>query len=278
MPVLARLKQDVWWALAFALVLYSLSQTYRFSGPGWDAHAYWMAWRGSMYGIPPGYRDAYNYSPVFAQVLWPLAQLPWPVFCGILVATAGAGVAWLVRPLPGRLPIAVWLCASPEILSGNIYWLLAIVAVVGFRHPGAWTISALTKITPTLGPLWFLIRREWRSLTIAIVSAVVVTAISAMLAPHLWQEWISFLLRNHERGWDGIVPPPIYRLPVGLILTVYAARTDRRWILPIAMGLVTPVFGMGTFAILTALPRLLRFNEKEEARGAEEHQNPHTGE
>jgi hypothetical protein len=41
-------------------------------------------------------------------------------------------------------------------------------------------------------------------------------------------------------------------------VTVFAARTDRRWLVPVAMVLASPVVGWGTFALLAAIPRLRR--------------------
>ena len=35
-----------------------------------------------------------------------------------------------------------------------------------------------------------------------------------------------------------------------------AARTDRPWLVPVAMVLASPVVGWGTFALLAAIPRL----------------------
>jgi hypothetical protein len=37
---------------------------------------------------------------------------------------------------------------------------------------------------------------------------------------------------------------------------VVAARTDRPWLVPVSMVLASPVVGWGTFAMLTAIPRL----------------------
>ena len=45
-----------------------------------DAHAYWTAWQGGMYDTPWLVNGAYSYSPAFAQLIWPLTLLPWPVF------------------------------------------------------------------------------------------------------------------------------------------------------------------------------------------------------
>ena len=90
--------------------------------------------------------------------------LPWAVFCAVFVGAAALGIAWLVRPLPLVLAVGAWLACLPEILSGNIFWLLAVMAVVGFSHASAWCVAAFTKVLPCLGPVWFLARGEWRRL------------------------------------------------------------------------------------------------------------------
>jgi hypothetical protein len=40
------------------------------------------------------------------------------------------------------------------------------------------------------------------------------------------------------------------------VVAVVAARTDRRWLLPVAMLVASPVVGWGSFALLAAIPRL----------------------
>lgn len=52
-----------------------------------------------MYGLPPNTADAYLYSPAFAQLIWPLAQLPWPLFVAAGAVAGFALYAWLLRPL-----------------------------------------------------------------------------------------------------------------------------------------------------------------------------------
>ena len=53
-----------------------------------------------------------------------------------------------------------------------------------------------------------------------------------------------------------IVFPLVVRFPLALALAVVAARTNRAWLLPVAMVLASPVVGWGTFALLAAIPRL----------------------
>ncbi len=162
-------------------------------GIGWDAHAYFVSWSGGLYEELPRSIDAYNYSPLFAQVVWPLTLLPWPVFCAVFIGAAGLGIAWLVRPLPRLLGVGVWLACLPEILSGNIFWLLALMAVLGLTRGSPWCVAAFTKVLPCLGPVWFLARGEWRRLAGFVTVAAVLLAVSVAVSPGEWSAWIDFL-------------------------------------------------------------------------------------
>lgn len=230
------------------------------SGPGWDADAYWGAWRGVMYDGSVGEPGQYLYSPAFAQVVWPLTHTGWPVFAGFFVLVNAVGLAWLLKPLPLTLAVPLWLAGSQEVLSGNVFIPMALAAVLGTRLPQLWAFVALTKITPCLGPVWFAVRGEWASLARAVVATLAVVAVSAVLAPGLWGDWVHFLLAQ-ARLSDGpvgypFIPGPLYRIPVALVLVVWAARTDRVWLLPVAMVVATPFIWNGSLTLLAAIPRL----------------------
>jgi hypothetical protein len=64
-----------------------------------------------------------------------------------------------------------------------------------------------------------------------------------------------------SNGFVYLTPAAIYfpllaRLPIALALVVFAALTERRWLVPVCMVLASPVVGWGTFALLAAIPRL----------------------
>ena len=181
MSVRRRLLRDAFLVLAVYLAIHAVAMCAEY-GIGWDAHAYYVAWSGGLYEALPGSIDAYNYSPLFAQVIWPLTLLPWAVFCAVLVGAAGAGVAWLLRPLPLVLAVGGWLACLPEILSGNIFWLLAVTAVVGFSHASAWCVAAFTKVSPCVGPVWFLVRGEWRRLATFAATALALLTVSVLIS------------------------------------------------------------------------------------------------
>lgn len=254
-----RLPRDVMWILAVASLMSSIAIVAVF-GLGADSHAYWLAWQGggSLYDRGPTEPDAFLYSPAFAQAFWPLAQLPFPVSCIVFTLAPAVAFWWLLRPLPSRLAIPFWLMTTPEIVTGNVFWLLALCAVWGVRHPSWWVVAAFTKITPFLGPVWFAVRREWASLAVCLLAAACVGAVSYVLDPGAWHDWTAFLLRNHSgsQGPIGDVLPLAVRLPVAVAVVVWGAASDRIWVLPAAMVLATPVLAIASFTMLTALPRL----------------------
>lgn len=228
-------------------------------GFGSDSHAYFLAWHGEMYDKPPGARDAYLYSPAFAQAVWPLTLGPWPLFALVFSTGAAVTLVWLLWPIPLRYRLPLLVMCLPEVVTGNIFWLLALVAVLGFRYPALWALAALTKVLPALGPVWFAARAEWRKAAVAAVATLVIVAASAASTGTLWWDWATFLLSSlHDDDVQGsLVTPPLWlRVPAALCLTIYAARRDQpRW-LPVAMLLATPMLGHGSYALLAAVPRL----------------------
>ena len=186
-----------------------------------DAHAYWAANPLDPYsGAALADFDAYFYSPAFTQAIWPLHWLPWPIFAGL--------------------------------------WTAAIV--VAFRWPATWAFVLLTKVTPGVGVLWFAVRREWRNLAIVLGATAAIVAVSFAIKPSLWAEWIDVLV-NRSTGpntagiWGAI--PLLARLPVAAILVVWAARTNRRWLVPVAAVLAMPVMWPNSYSVAVAVIPLL---------------------
>lgn len=257
-----RLPRDVTWIVGVACAL-NAAMVLASSGLGYDSHAYWLTGQpGESYGRAPNTKDAFLYSPAFAQVLWPLTQLPWPVFAVLFAVLPAVVFAWLLWPLPWQWAVPLWLATLPEIVNGNVYWLLALVAVVGMQRPGTWVIAALTKITPCLGPIWFLARREWRDLARSLVVITTVALLSMSLDARAWWDWFAFLGENlAQSNGDttiAILPPLVVRLPLAVALVVYAARTGRTHLIPLAMVVSTPVLFITSFTMLAAIPRLVR--------------------
>ena len=238
-------------AFGVALALASLRRW----GFGVDSLAYWTAWRHpSLYMAPPGTRSAYLYSPAFAQAIWPLTRLPWPVFAAVWSSGVFAALAWLVWPLRWPLRLAALALLSPELIVGNVWAFYAVVLVVGFRWPQAWALPLLTKVTSAMGCVWFLVRREWRPLATVLGCTAVVVAVSAAISPSLWPAWVGYLV--HHRSPSS--PPFVLRLPVAVALAVVGALRGRPAWLAWAIAFGSPVFGPENFVLLAALPRLPR--------------------
>ena len=157
--------------------------------PLWDARAYWVTDGAAPYLISgEGQANAYLYSPAFLQAIAPLRDLPWEWFAFV----------WLtIHPPPALvvltrqwLPLALVVpFVGLELAVGNIHFLLALAVIVGVRYPATWSFVLLTKITPGVGLVWFIARREWRKLGIALGMTSVVVAISFAVAPDQWLAW-----------------------------------------------------------------------------------------
>jgi hypothetical protein len=144
---------------------------------------------------------------------------------------------------------------SVELFGGNISLLLALAIVVGFRWPAAWAFVLLTKITPGIGLLWFVVRGEWRSLAIASGATGAIVAVSALVMPGAWLDWVQVLAASvgTDGTWASVPIPLVVRMPVAILLVVWGARTDRRWTVPVASMLALPALWYGSLSMLLAV-------------------------
>jgi hypothetical protein len=207
--------------------------------------------------LPPGSPDAFNYSPAFAQVIYPLTLLPWPVFLTVWSLLLGAALTWLLWPMPLRWRwLVLAYAAPPALLIGNIEALLAVAAVVGMQHPSAWAFPLLTKVTPGLGPVWFAVRREWRQAAIAVLATVLVVVGSFTISPGLWVAWWDFMVGAPTPPTQAHYPPLLARLALALVVLGWGALKGHRGAVAVAMALAMPLWSSGVLVLLTALPRL----------------------
>lgn len=221
-----------------------------------DAYAYWSTRDGTFYeGSSVGTLGSYLYSPAFALLVSPISWLPWAMFNAIWTAM-NVAILW---KLAGRwsLPALLFLPIPIEIVAGNVHLMYAAVAVFGLRHPALWLIPLVTKITPGVGLLWFAARREWRSLAITLGLTALVTAVSYVVNPIAWREWLDLLVASemaptNTPGFFIPIPLPI-RLTAAAVVVVWGARTDRPWVLPIAMALALPLLWLNGLAVLAGL-------------------------
>jgi hypothetical protein len=229
---------------------------------GFDSFAYWNVSVLHPYEAPLGTAGAFTYSPVFALVFAPVHLLSFQVFFVLWDSFLIVNLVWLT----GRMAL-VWLVFLPvtlELYHANVHLLLATVCVLGFEYPALWSIGLLTKVTPGVSLLWFVVRREWRSLAVALGATAALSAVSFAIAPSAWFDWANFLATSQANGpqvndWYQFLFPPLWlRLVAAAALVVWGARTDRRWVVPVASMIAMPVLWIISPAILTAIPRLRR--------------------
>lgn len=240
-----------------------------------DALIFWRAWNVPGLYVPDAVIWAvnYQYSPAFAQAIWPLTLLPWPAFALLVSAASVAAYAWLLRvvSMPLRI-VALIAILSLTLPVGNIEWVLALVAVAAARgYSAGWAAVLLTKVTPGIGVLWHVGRRDWRAVAVAGLVTLAIVAVSVALDPNLWIGWIGVLVNNATAGRSDValvtlLPAPgmIVRLPAAGLLVLWGGLTGRAWTIPLAMVLAQPDLNLNTFALLAAVPRLKWFGRSSE--------------
>ena len=232
------------------LVLLTLSR-----GDPVDALSYWLTDPANPY---PMHRVEYQfgYSPVIAQLWAPLFELPWQAFVFLFRVVEVVGLLVLTGPLAGALIFATPVAS--EVNAANINMLLGVVMVLGFRWPALWSIALLTKPSMGIGLLWFVFRGEWRKAAIPVAIAGGLSLVSFVFAPHLWFQWVDWVLNGTSAVGEWPYPYPIWaRLPISLVILIWAVRTNRPWAVVLASALSLPRLYFISPAILVAMVPLI---------------------
>lgn len=224
---------------------------------GWsyarDLYAYWAADPADPYANPVGVGFAYLYSPLFLQATLPVKLLPFDILA-VVWLVAGVAALWWLR--------ALWMLVIPgvstDLLLGNINVFIALAIVLALQRPAFWAVPMLTKVSPGVGILWHVARREWRPLAWGIGIMLALVLVSFVLQPAAWVAWVELLLKSlSTRGASTSEFGPLsLRLPIAAAIVVGAAVTRRPWAVPIATLIAMPVIWPATLAVLTAIPRL----------------------
>lgn len=224
---------------------------------GYDAWAYWSVQLPHPYNVPLGGLGSFLYSPPIALVFNLFGAVPFWVFLWMWLAAMVATLIWL----GGRWTLA--LLAFPpvalELYHGNIHLFLAAAVALGFAYPWSWSFILLAKSTSGIGLLWFVVRREWRQLGIALGATAALAAASFLIAPSLWSEWITFVSRDlgGTTSQSSVLVPLWLRLIVAAAVVIWGARTDRRWTVAVATAIALPVLWLAGFSVLLgAVPGL----------------------
>ena len=251
----ARLLRAAGWILAIGFAAYYWWYLTSSGGNAVDAHAYWAADPNHLYGnaADPVEHGSYLYSPAFELVVGWGRALPFEVFAAVWRAVLLVTLVWLAGPL--TLPVLLFVPVASEVNAGNIQILLAAAIVAGFRYPGTWAFPLLTKFTCGIGLLWFAVRREWRHLGVALATTALVAALSFVLWPGRWLDYLAFVTQGAPN-----LPavPPFYwplaiRLPIALVITVVAAIRGWRWGIVVGAVIALPIFYIPSIAMFVGV-------------------------
>jgi Glycosyltransferase family 87 len=251
------------WALGLLGFALALSGSH-----GGDRLMYWSTVGQPLYVHAEFTKADFLYSPIAAQLLYPLSRLPWSLFWALFALAGSATFLWLLAPLGWAFGLPLFLAVLPIALNGNIEWLMALVVVFGSRYPGLWAIPLLTKVSPGVGLLWFAVRREWRALAIAAAVTVAVVCVSFLFAPALWFGWVGMLWENAQargEGWSLLPIPLIWRTFLAAIVIAWGAHANRRWALLAGVMLARPDLLLAELSMLAVIPRL---TQRERPEGA----------
>lgn len=219
---------------------------------GSDAHNYWS------YHLPDpiiGVEGTANflYSPVAAMVLWPLTLLSYPAFHLVWTALLIGALVWMARGL--ALPLLLFPPVTLELWLGQVHLLMAAGIVLAFRYPGFWAVPLLTKLTPGIGLLWYVVRREWRQLAIGLGVTAGLAAVSFALFPSLWFDWFRLMTGSVGVPITDLVlttAPLLPRLVLAAVIVVIAAWRGWRWLVPVACYLALPTMWLFGASMLVA--------------------------
>ncbi len=228
-------------------------------GQGYDAFAYWDVKLGDLYGRSIGQLTAlgaFRYSPPIAFVMAPLHALSFEAFYWLWVAAQVAVLVWMARRW--SLAACAFVAIPMSLYQGNIDLLIAASVVLGMRYPAAWSAAILLKVTPVIGLLWFAVRREWRSLAIAGLVTLLVALPTVILRPDLWVDYGRVLADNAGADPHGFPIPLWVRLIVAAGLAIWAARTDRPWLIAIAVAVAQPSLSIRSASVAVAAVPLWR--------------------
>lgn len=225
---------------------------------GVDARTYWGAPLDDPYSGPQvGLPGAYLYSPAFLQVLSPFRLLPWEAFHAVWMGLGIASAIFLVGPIGAALAITALPFVFRDLFVGNIHLMLGAAIVLGFRWPAAWSFVLLTKITPGVGVLWFAVRREWMAVGIAVGTTLAIAAVSFVIAPQLWLDWVNRLRGDTNTAGSGYLLSVVARVVVAALLVTIGGLTNRAWLVPVASMVAIPIIWPDSLAILLAAPHLI---------------------
>ncbi len=239
-----------------------------------DEHAYWLAARRLIEGVPlydPAATIvtpfAYLYPPPLAQVLVPVAAVvPDWLFSAGWTVTMGLALFWLAgRDVLRALALIAFPPVAVEFWFRNVHLLLAVLVVLGLRHASGWfAVGAAIKVSPGLGIPYLAARGSWRAAAVATLVGMVMLAVSVALTPDAWRAYVEFALSTDPLQQSSFVAVPLpIRVVAGIVVAIVAARLPRRTgdpLLVVAVTLALPSLWFTGLSLLVAVVPLIAAN------------------
>ena len=225
------------------LVPYGRSPTGMSDGAAW----YFVQTPYDWSDRPPGVAE-YRYSPAFLTLTAPLRLLSFEAFQVVWVGLHVVAILWLRAP---------WMMAFPGVIDdtiqGNVNTFFALAAVLALRgHAWTWSFVVLTKVTPGVGALVHVARREWSAAGMAAGVTLAIVVIGVLIQPDLWFDWFRSLTSGYGNAATPYLP---VRLAIAAVLCWFAGT--RPWLLPVGMLVAMPGIWPASFAVLAAVPVLI---------------------
>lgn len=182
---------------------------------------------GDLYGELPQLAEGaslpFTYPPLSAQLFSLLTLVPLAVASILITAATIAVLAYVVQLVLTRTcdrpqrdlwwlslavtAVALWSGPIRETIGfGQVnVFLMALVLVDVIRGRGRWWGGVLVglamaiKLTPAVFLLYFFLRRDWRGLATAVISALAFTGIGHLLAPDDSVRYWTFAIRDPGR-------------------------------------------------------------------------------
>ena len=200
-----------------------------------------------------------------------LAQLLVPV---VLVLPAGAfTAAWTALMLgclwwlaDRRVLVALAMVAFPpvaiEFWFRNVHLVLAVLVVLAVRRGWLFSVAASIKLAPGLGIVWLIAAGQRREAGTAIVVGAAILAVSLLVSPDAWRDWVSIAVARGPGDEASFLPIPyLVRAVAGLALALVAGRAPAPWSgvgLVVAVTIALPTLWMTAFSLLIATVPLWR--------------------
>lgn len=237
-----------------------------------DEQAYWLAAQRLVAGQPlydpaavPGTPYAYWYPPPLAQVLAPFTLfVPDLVYMVAWTVLLLGCLSWLAdRRVLVALAMVAYLPVAVELWYRNIHLVLAVLVVLALRRSALFWIPAVAiKVTPVVGIAYLLAARRYRDAGLVLLVGGVVLAISVLLSPGAWSQFVNEVLVRGGTSGSSLVPVPfVLRFAVAAVLAAAGGRLGGRWgevALVVALVIGNPTLWMTALSLLIAIVPLWR--------------------